>query len=163
MVVFSTTNIRCSAITEDALLRSGYGCACCCGCGCGTGTPPSGSSRACSAALLAARHVRRRPRAVRKCGPLSTRTHQAFLHHVMCLFDTSFLHALNSFPSLPQRIPLALSSLLLFRALPGPQLLFLFLFLPSLSLSCLSFSLLLSLPISLLLLLSPRLSLSRSS
>ena len=41
------------------------------------------SSRACSAALLA-------PRAVLRCGPLSTRIHQAFFHHVMCLFDTSF-------------------------------------------------------------------------
>ena len=48
------------------------------------------SSRACSAALLTARHVRRRPRAVRMCGPLSTRIHQTFLHHVMCPFDTSF-------------------------------------------------------------------------
>ena len=48
------------------------------------------SSRACSAALLAARQIRRRPRAVRMCGPLSTRIHHAFLHHVMCLFDTSF-------------------------------------------------------------------------
>ena len=46
-------------------------------------------SRACSAALLAARQIRRRPRAVRMCGPLSTRIHHAFLHHVMCLFDTS--------------------------------------------------------------------------
>ena len=50
----------------------------------------SGSSRACSAALLAARHVRRRPRAVHKGVPLSTQIHQAFLHHLMCLFDTSF-------------------------------------------------------------------------
>ena len=48
------------------------------------------SSRACSVALLAACHVRRRPRAVRMCGPLSTRIHQTFLHHVLCLFDTSF-------------------------------------------------------------------------
>ena len=48
------------------------------------------SSRACSAALLATRQVRRRSRAVRMCGLLSTRIHQAFLHHVMCLFDTSF-------------------------------------------------------------------------
>ena len=47
------------------------------------------SSRACSAALLAARRVRRRPRAVRRCGPLSTRIHRGFFHHVMCLFDTS--------------------------------------------------------------------------
>ena len=48
------------------------------------------SSRTSSAALVAARHVRRRPRAVRNCGPLSTRIHQAFLHHVPCLFDTLF-------------------------------------------------------------------------
>ena len=47
------------------------------------------SSRACSAAPLAARQTRRRPRAVRKCGPLFTRIHQAFVHHVMCRFDTS--------------------------------------------------------------------------
>ena len=36
-----------------------------------------------------------------------------------------YLRALNSLPSLLQRIPLALSSLLFHRALPGPQLLFL--------------------------------------
>ena len=48
------------------------------------------SSRACSAALLAARQVRRRPRAVRMCGPPSIRIHHAFFHHVTCLFDTSF-------------------------------------------------------------------------
>ena len=47
------------------------------------------SSRACSAALLAARQIRRRPRAVRMCGPPSTRIHHASRHHVMCLFDTS--------------------------------------------------------------------------
>ena len=47
------------------------------------------SSRACSAALLAARQIRRRPRALRMCGPLSTRIHHAFFRHVMCLFDTS--------------------------------------------------------------------------
>ena len=45
-------------------------------------------SRTCSAALLASRQIRRRPRAVRMCGPLSTRIHHAFRHHVMCLFDT---------------------------------------------------------------------------
>ena len=44
------------------------------------------SSRACSAALLAARQIRRRPRAVRMCGPLSTRINHAF-HHDMCLLD----------------------------------------------------------------------------
>ena len=38
------------------------------------------SSRTGSAALLAARHVRQGPRAVRMCGPLSTRIHQAVLH-----------------------------------------------------------------------------------
>ena len=35
------------------------------------------------------RQIRLRPRAVRMCGPLSTRIHHAFFHHVMCLFDTS--------------------------------------------------------------------------
>ena len=53
-------------------------------------SPTPSLSRACSAALLAARQTRRRPRAVRMCGPLFTRIHHAFLHHVMCLFDTSF-------------------------------------------------------------------------
>ena len=48
------------------------------------------SSRACSAPLLAARQIRRRPCAVCKCGPLSTRIHHAFFHHIICLFDTSF-------------------------------------------------------------------------
>ena len=32
------------------------------------------------------------------CGPLSIRTHQASLHHVMCLFDTSFPSCIE-FPS----------------------------------------------------------------
>ena len=51
------------------------------------------SSRACSAALLTARHVRRRPRAVRKFCPLSTRT-------TSCVYSTHHsFHALNSFPS----------------------------------------------------------------
>ena len=44
--------------------------------------------RTCSVACLAARQVLRRPLALRMCGPLSTRTHHAFCHHVMCLFDT---------------------------------------------------------------------------
>ena len=48
------------------------------------------SSQACSTALLAARQIRRRPRAVRMCGPLFTRIQDAFFHHVTCLFDTSF-------------------------------------------------------------------------
>ena len=52
-------------------------------------SPTPSLSRACSAALLAARQIRGRPRAVRMCGPLSTRIHHAFFHHVMCLFDTS--------------------------------------------------------------------------
>ena len=82
-------------------------------------SPTPSLSRACSAALLAARQTRRRPRAVCMCGPLSTRIHHAFLHH--------FLHALNSLPSSLQRTSLALSSLL--RALPGRRLLFLELFL----------------------------------
>ena len=43
-----------------------------------------------------------------------------------CVYSTHpSLLALNSFPSSLQRISLALSSLLLHRALPGPQLLFL--------------------------------------
>ena len=46
-------------------------------------------SRVSRAALVAARHTRRRPRAVLRCGPLSTRIHQAFFHHVMCLFNKS--------------------------------------------------------------------------
>ena len=103
-------------------------------------------SRACSAALLAARHVRRRPRAIRKCGPLSTRIHQAFLHHVTCLFDTSFpsciefmsifssTHSscvvISSFPSCSSRASTSPSSFLLL--------------LQSLLRSRLSFSLLLS-------------------
>ena len=70
----------------------------------------------------AARQTRRRPRAVRMCGPLSTRIHHAFFHHVMCLFDTSF----SSFVEFTS----ALSSLLLFRALPGSRSLFLFPFVP---------------------------------
>ena len=61
------------------------------------------SSRACSAALLAARQIRRRPRAVRMCGPPSTRIHHAFFHHVVCLFDTSLSTyvVISSFPSYP--------------------------------------------------------------
>ena len=122
----------------------------------------------CSAAFLAARHVRRRPRAVRMCGPLFTRIHQAFLHHVMCLFDTSFSSCIE-FVSI-------LSSTLLSRVVPSPSscsslgfcISFLYLerlcfshlpFLLFLSLgpSRLSFSLFLSLRFSLLLLLSPSL------
>ena len=45
-------------------------------------------SRTSCAALVAARHTLRRSRAVRRCGPLLTRTHHALCHHVMCLFDT---------------------------------------------------------------------------
>ena len=75
-------------------------------------------SRACSAALLAVRQTHRRPRAVLMCGPLSTQIHQAFFHHVMCLFDTSFSRTesvsffssthsscvvISSFPSWPSR------------------------------------------------------------
>ena len=51
-------------------------------------SPAPSSSRACSAALLAARQTRRLPLALRMCGPLSTRIHHALCHHVMCLFDT---------------------------------------------------------------------------
>ena len=45
-------------------------------------------SRVSRATLVAARHTLRQPRVVRRCGPLSIRTQQASLHHVMCLFDT---------------------------------------------------------------------------
>ena len=55
-------------------------------------------SRVSRAALVAARHTFRRPRAVRRCGPLSIRTHQAFRHHVMCLFDTSFSSLIEFIP-----------------------------------------------------------------
>ena len=44
------------------------------------------------------RHTFRRPRAVRRCGPLSIRTHQAFRHHVMCLLDTSFSSFIEFIP-----------------------------------------------------------------
>ena len=102
------------SVTEGALLRSllqlllrswlwclrlgsGRRCAVCCflpfvPCSLFSLSPPAirSVSRASRAALVAARHTLRRSRAVCKCGPLSTRTHQASLHHVMCLFDTSF-------------------------------------------------------------------------
>ena len=51
----------------------------------------SSVTRISRAALVAARHDCRRPRTVRRCGPLSIRTHHDFCHHVMCLFDTWFL------------------------------------------------------------------------
>ena len=57
--------------------------------------PHHSLSRACSAALLAARPIRRRPRAMRMCGPLSTRIHHAFLHHVMFPFDTSLFSCIE--------------------------------------------------------------------
>ena len=57
-------------------------------------------SRISCAALVAARHTLRRSRAVRRCGPLLTRTHQALCHHVMCLFDT-WLSSCNEFESSP--------------------------------------------------------------
>ena len=64
----------------------------------------------------------RRPRAVRRCGPLSIRTHQASLHHVMCPFDTSLSSCIEfvSFFSSTHFSCVVISS----RALPGPQLLF---------------------------------------
>ena len=46
-------------------------------------------SRACSAALLAARQTRRLPLALLMLDPSSIRIHHARLHHVVCLFDTS--------------------------------------------------------------------------
>ena len=98
--------------------------------------------------------------AVRRCGPLSTRIHQAFLHHV-CLFDTSFsscvefayffasTHSsfvvISSSPSCLSRASTSLPSSLSL--------------LPSLSLSRLSFSLLLNFHFFLSLLLSPHFSL----
>ena len=57
------------------------------------------SSRACSAALLVARHTRRRPRAVCMCGPLSTRIHLAFLHPAMCPFGT-YVVSFSQYPPL---------------------------------------------------------------
>ena len=63
-----------------------------------------------------------------------------------CVYSTHhILRALNSFPSLLQRISLALSSLIFLRALPGPQPLFLLFALPEhslLSLALPEFSLL---------------------
>ena len=53
-------------------------------------------SRAHSAALLAARQTRRRPLALRMLDPSSIRIHHAFLHHVMCLFDTHCFHKIDS-------------------------------------------------------------------
>ena len=81
-------------------------------------TPPdshwvSSVTRISRAALVAARHACRRPRAVRRCGPLSIRTHQDFCHHVMCLFDTwfFFLH----------RIRFSSFFNALFRVVPSPS------------------------------------------
>ena len=89
------------------------------------------SSRACSAAFLAARQIRRRPRPVRICGPTSTRIHHAF-STMSCVYSTHQSHlVLNSFPSFLQRIFLALSPLLFLRVPPKPELLFLSLFLLS--------------------------------
>ena len=84
------------------------------------------SSRACSAALLAARQIRRRPRAVHMCGPPSIRIHHAFRHHVRCLFDSpisscnefvfffasthSSCFVISSFPSCPSWASTSLSS-----------------------------------------------------
>ena len=48
----------------------------------------SSVSPASRAATVAARHIRLQLRAVRMCGPFSTRIHHAFRHHVMCLSDT---------------------------------------------------------------------------
>ena len=75
----------------------------------------SSVTRISRAALVAARHACRRPRAVRRCGPLSIRTHQNFCHYVMCLFDTWFLSCIEFVPSpfsstLPSRVVLSPSS-----------------------------------------------------
>ena len=83
-------------------------------------SPAPSSSRACSAALLAARQTRRLPLALRMCGPLSTRIHHALCHHVMCLFDTWHSSCTEfAFSCCP---PWAFTSL---SCPPGPQLLFL--------------------------------------
>ena len=59
-------------------------------------SPPAtcSDSRASRAALVAARHTRRRPRAVRRCVPLSTRTHHAFFPpcHVCIRHIVFFMH-----------------------------------------------------------------------
>ena len=103
------------------------------------------SSGACSAALQAARHVRRRHRSVRMFCPFSTRIHHAFRHHVMCLFDT-WLSSCSEFSSffsspspsiLPLRVhssPWVSSPLPCLSALPEPSLLSPTL--PALSLLC---------------------------
>ena len=99
-------------------------------------SPTQFPSRTCSAACLAARQVLRRPLALRMCGPLSTRTHHAFCHHVMCLFDT-WLSSCTEFTSSSSCPPWAFTSLscppwlsLRSRASPGPHLLFLARFAP---------------------------------
>ena len=74
------------------------------------------ASPACSAAL-AARHVRR----PHVC-PLSIRTHQAFLHHLMCLFNTS-CSSCTEFVSFCNAFSLLLS--VYFPRPPGPELFFL--------------------------------------
>ena len=96
----------------------------------GRASPAPSSSRACSAALLAARQTRRLPLALRMCGPLSTRIHHALCHHVMCLFDTWHSSctefAFSCCPPGPSPRPRAPPGLSLrYRAPPGPQLLFL--------------------------------------
>ena len=72
----------------------------------------SSVTRISRAALVAARHTCRRPRAVRRCGPLFIRTHHDFCHHVKCLFDTWFLSCIEFAPSpfsspLPSRVVLS--------------------------------------------------------
>ena len=78
-------------------------------------------------ALVAARHVRRRPCAVRRIGQSSMRIQQAFFATTSCVCSTHrSLHALNSvLPHFLQRTPLALFSLLLLHALLGLYLSFL--------------------------------------
>ena len=66
-------------------------------------------SRISRAALVAARHACRRPRAVRRCGLLSIRTHHDLCHHVVCLFDTWFFSCIEFVPppfssTLPSRV-----------------------------------------------------------
>ena len=80
------------------------------------------TSSVCSASAwtaLVARHVRRRPLALRKFGPSSVRIHQALRHHIMCLFDTSLLSCVG-YASLSFRSKLFALFLLFLLALLGP-------------------------------------------
>ena len=93
-------------------------------------------SRACSAALLAARQTRRRPLALRMLDPSSIRIHHAFPRHVSVRHITVFtkLVSVLSFTLLLNAFFLRSISYLftfLFSPPPGPQLHSLALFAPS--------------------------------